>query len=83
MGYISSLTIDICAGGFSTELMRVVAPGTALTGCIRVGEKEVAFAGYVVWAKPGDSSLALRGRMGVRFTKIAGDFPQLAEPSRA
>ncbi len=83
MGHMSSLTIDICEGGFSTELMRVLPPGTALTGHIRVGEKEVAFEGYVVWAKPGDASLNLRGRMGVRFTRMAGDLPKLAELSRS
>ncbi len=80
-GHSSSFTIDVCAGGFSTELMRVLPPGTAVAGSIWVGEKEFAFSGRVAWAKPGDSTLNLRGKMGVRFTKLAGDFPQLGELS--
>jgi hypothetical protein len=77
LGRTCSFTIDVCAGGFSTELMRVLPPGTALTGSIRVGDKDFAFAGQVAWANPGSSNLNLRGRMGVRFTKFAGDFSQL------
>jgi hypothetical protein len=75
LGHTSSFTLDVCAGGFSTELMRVLAPGSPVQGSIQMNGTNVAFAGEVVWAKPGDMCLNLRGRMGVRFTRVSHDFP--------
>jgi len=61
-------TADVGPGGFSAVLMRVPPPGTPVQGSIRVGEREVGFSGMVAWARPGDPHMALRGRVGVRFT---------------
>ena len=64
-------TADIGPGGFSVELMRVQAPGTAVQGSIRLEGREVAYAGEVAWAKAGAPHMSLRGRMGVRFTRLS------------
>jgi hypothetical protein len=78
-GYPSSFTVDVGRGGFCTELMRVLPEGTDIAGSILVDGKEIPFAGSVAWNKPGDAGLGLRGRMGIRFTKITGDFAKLLE----
>jgi hypothetical protein len=80
VGQSPSFTIDISAGGFCAELMRVLPAGTPVEGSIEVKGSKVRFAGRVAWAKAGDSRLNLRGRMGVCFTHIAKDFARLVEP---
>jgi hypothetical protein len=79
----SSFTLDVGAGGFSTEMMRVLPPGTPVMGQIRMQEIQVAFTGRVVWSRPGDARMNLRGRMGVRFSKIRPDFPDLLGDAEA
>jgi hypothetical protein len=74
-----SFTIDVSAGGFCAELMRVLPEGTPVEGSINVNGKEIAFAGQVAWARPGNARMNLRGRMGVCFTRIAADFARLIE----
>jgi hypothetical protein len=78
-GYPSSFTIDVGRGGFCTELMRVLPEGTEVDGSILADGKEVPFTGCVAWNKPGDAQLGLRGRMGIRFTQITGDFAKMLE----
>lgn len=51
--------------------MRVYAPGTPVKGTIQLGGADVAYEGQVAWAKPGDSRVQIRGRVGVRFTELS------------
>ncbi len=81
LDHTSSFTVDVCAGGFCTELMRVLPPGSPVQGSIQMNGQEVAFAGQVVWVKPGDVGLNLRGRMGVRFTRVSLDLPIEKRPA--
>jgi hypothetical protein len=76
-GHPSAFTLDVGAGGFCTELMRVLPAGSRVYGSLLVKGAEVAFAGLVAWAKPGEARMSLRGRMGVRFTRIPQDFATL------
>lgn len=75
----SCFTLDVGLGGFATEMMRVLPAGTPVIGQIRLQEVQVAFAGQVVWSKPGDARMNLRGRMGVRFSRIRPDFAALLD----
>jgi hypothetical protein len=75
----SWFTTDVCAGGFCAELMRVLPLRTFVEGALHVKGMEVPFAGEVVWARRGDWHLNLRGRMGVRFTRIASDLARLLD----
>jgi hypothetical protein len=68
------LTINVSAGGFCTGLMRVLPVGTHVEGLIWLGGHDAAFAGEVAWARAGDPSLNLMGKMGVRFVEIAPAF---------
>ena len=79
MGHPSAFTVDVGAGGFCTELMRVLPPGTPVEGSIHVKGTEVAFAGRVAWARPGEARMNLRGRMGVQFTRGPAEFERLVE----
>ena len=73
-GKLPSFTADVSPRGFAVEAMRVLRPGTLVTGAITLDNHEFAFTGEVCWAKSGDPRLSLRGRFGVRFTGIANDF---------
>ena len=74
VGTTPVFTTDIGPGGFSVEAMRVQPPGTQVNGSIRVGEREVGYAGEIAWAREGAPHMALRGRMGVRFTRISTEL---------
>jgi len=78
-GHPSAFTVDVGAGGFCTELMRVLPPGTPVAGSLHVKGAEVAFAGRVAWARPGEARMNLRGRMGVSFTRVQDGFEKLVE----
>lgn len=78
-----SFTLDVGPGGFATEVMRVLPPGTPVVGQIRLPDVDVVFVGEVAWAKPGDARMNLRGRMGVRFSRIRPDFAALLEAGEA
>ena len=73
--------MDIGGGGFCTELLRVLPPGTQVEGVIQVKGADLPFAGAVVWAKPGDAYLGLRGRMGVIFTRTSSKLQELVPPA--
>ena len=77
LGTTPVFTADIGPGGFSAELMRVQPPGTPVQGWIRLSGREVPYAGEVAWAKAGAPHLALRGRLGVRFTTLPADVQAL------
>ncbi len=46
-----------------------------------VNGEEVAFGGRVVWVSRGDAGLNVRGRMGVRFTRVPWDLQRLIDAS--
>jgi len=72
-------TLDLGAGGFSAELMRVPAEGSPVSGAIQLGGSDVPYSGEVAWVKPGDPRIGLRGRIGVRFTSLAPEARRLFE----
>ena len=85
LGHPATFTVDVGAGGFCVELMRVLPTGTPLQGTILVEGSEVSFLGTVVWNRPGDPRINLRGRMGVQFTQAPQGFAarvETREPSR-
>ncbi|MCM2333025.1 MAG: PilZ domain-containing protein [Anaeromyxobacteraceae bacterium] len=73
VGTTPVFTADIGPGGFSAELMRVQPPGTLVQGSIRLSGREVGYAGEIAWAKAGAPHMAMRGRIGVRFTNLPPD----------
>jgi hypothetical protein len=79
----TSLTINVSAGGFCTGLMRVLPVGTHVEGLIFLGGRDASFAGQVTWARGGDSSLNLMGKMGVRFVEIDPAFARRLDGSDA
>jgi hypothetical protein len=74
--HTSAFTTDFGGGGFSAELQRVLSPGSVVEGRLHAKDDELPFRGVVVWAKPGDAFLGIRGRMGVHF---ADGGPDLTE----
>ena len=83
VGTTRIFSVDIGEGGFSAEIMRVQAPGSAVTGTIRINGAEVDYAGRVAWVKPGAPHLSLRGRMGVCFTTIPPEVRLMLGSDRA
>ncbi len=77
----TSFTSDVGPGGFSTERARVFGPGMTVEGTICAADGEFPFQGRIAWARPGDLTLNLRGRMGVEFTRVAGGLHRLLEPA--
>ncbi|MBX5481226.1 MAG: PilZ domain-containing protein [Myxococcaceae bacterium] len=75
-----AFTVDVSPGGFCTEAMRVLPPGSPVSGRIRVHGRDVEFHGVVAWAKPGDPRLQLRGRMGVKLSHPAAPYLELFGP---
>jgi len=70
LGCAVSFTVDVSAGGFCTETMRVLPAGTMLPGSIEGPGIIVGFTGRVAWAVPGDCCVNLRGRMGIAFARV-------------
>lgn len=70
VGTTPAFTADIGPGGFSAEFMRVQPPGTPVEGSIRIAGSEIGYAGEIAWAKAGAPHMSLRGRIGVRFTRL-------------
>jgi len=71
IGGAPAFTLNLGEGGFSAEIMRVYSPGTLVRGTLQLGRADMAYAGQVAWAKPGDPRVQLRGRLGVRFTELS------------
>ena len=78
---VTLFTADVSVGGFCAESMRVPPAGSAISGVISVGDKDVPFTGKVAWAKPGDARLNLRGRFGVRLDEPIPELSELASPA--
>jgi len=72
-----SFTVDVGPRGFCIELLRVLPPGSPVEGTLQLKSTDVPFAGRVVWAKSGNASLGLRGRMGVSFSSVAPEYAEL------
>jgi len=81
VGHATIFTLDVGPGGFAADIMRALPSGTPVEGTIRLNGVDVGYAGEVAWARAGDPHLALRGRIGVRFTRLPGDVRQLLESS--
>src|SRR3954469_5343177 len=77
LGTAVSFTTDVSAGGFCTETMRVLVPKSLVKGSIEGLGKKVPFAGKVAWTVPGDSSVNLRGRMGISFIEVGPELLEL------
>ncbi len=77
IGSVSSFTIDVGEGGFSTETMRSLPPGSEVEGSIQLNGREIGFGGEVVWVVRRDGALGMRRRMGVRFTRVPWDLQRL------
>src|SRR5436190_18214645 len=77
LGNAVSFTLDVSAGGFCTESMRVLMPGTQVNGSIEGYGKTASFAGRVAWNVPGDSTLNVRGKMGIAFATIGPEISEL------
>ena len=69
-----SFTTNVSAGGFCTELMRVLPVGARVEGLIHLNGYDGLYIGQVLWAQPGDSRLNQMGRMGVSFMRIDPEF---------
>src|SRR5438105_2482054 len=83
LGNAVSFTLDVLAGGFCTESMRVLMPGTPVEGSIEGNGKRVSFAGRVAWNVPGDSTLNVRGKMGIAFATVSTEISELLSNHRA
>jgi hypothetical protein len=79
LGLVASFTTNVCAQGFCTEVMRPLPPRAPVEGWLQVSGANVPFAGEVAWAVQGDWHINLRGRMGVRFTRIDPDLARLLD----
>ncbi len=77
VGPMTAFTVNLGAGGFCTELLRVLLPGTAVEGAIRVRNQEYPYSGRVAWVREGSPRLNVRGRMGIRFLSVAPEFEAL------
>ncbi len=75
--------MDVGIGGFCILVHRPLPPGTAVQGSLHVDGLEVAFAGCVAWALPGDMRLRIPSRVGIRFLETPAALPSLLEPSAA
>ena len=83
LGHTAAFTVDVSAGGFCVELVRVLPPGSTLAGSIHVSGRELPFGGEVVWARESAVGLGIRGRMGVRFTAPPPGLLRLLSPRGA
>jgi len=73
--------MDVGPGGFAAEIMRALPSGTPVEGTMRLNGVDVGYTGQVVWALSGEPHLNLRGRIGVRFTRLPGEVKRLLDSS--
>jgi PilZ domain len=74
LGGAPIFTADVSSSGLCAEMARVLKPGSEVKGNITLENKEYPFVGQVMWVKPGDPQLGIRGKMGIRFSQIADEF---------
>ena len=70
----SLFTVNVSAGGFCIEMLRVLPVGAPMEGLIYLDGCVASFAGLVVWKHAGDSRLNLVGQVGVRFVRVDPEF---------
>ncbi len=76
IGSVSSFTIDVGEGGFSTITTCSLSPGSEVEGTIRVDGREIRFGGEVSWMREDEVRRAAH-RIGVRFTRVPWDLQRL------
>jgi len=81
VGTTTIFTLDVGPGGFAAEIMRALPSGTPVQGTLRLNGVDVGYTGQVAWARAGDPHLNLRGRIGVRFTRLPGEVRRMLESS--
>lgn len=74
LGEIPAFTSDVSPGGFCVELARALPRGESVSGTLTLGDERFDFTGQVAWARAGEPRLAVRARMGIRFTGIANAY---------
>lgn len=74
--------MDVGRGGFCTQVLRALPPGTLLEGTVHVDETKLPFAGRVIWAKSGDPHMNLMGRMGIALARGAAELDALLAARR-
>lgn len=74
-GMLPVFTRDVSASGFCADMLQPMKKGDVLEGALLLGDEEVAFQGEVMWARRSAGERT-RGRYGVRFVTIDGDFQQ-------
>jgi hypothetical protein len=70
----TSFTVDLSPSGFSTESMRVLPVGTPVQGTLHPEGRQVPFSGRIVWSKPGNVRMNIRGKMGVAFDETLAEL---------
>jgi hypothetical protein len=70
---LPTLPAEVSSAGLSFESAEALGAepfveGTPLRGTLALDGEAFPFAGEVSWARAGNPRLALRGRVGVRFT---------------
>ncbi|WP_375755028.1 PilZ domain-containing protein [Corallococcus exercitus] len=72
-GMLPLYTRDVSEGGFCAEMLQPMKAGDLLEGALLLGDEEVPFQAQVMWARRSAGERT-RGRCGVRFVTIGGDF---------
>ncbi|MBN8230769.1 PilZ domain-containing protein [Corallococcus macrosporus] len=72
-GMLPLYTRDVSEGGFCAEMLQPMKAGDLLEGALLLGDEEVPFQAQVMWARRSAGERT-RGRCGVRFVSIDGDF---------
>lgn len=73
----AALTADVSNQGFCLETPTLLAPGSAVSGYVLHGNKELTWSGIVSWAEPGNPMLSTWHRVGVKFTNVSAGLRAL------
>lgn len=65
---LPTLPAEVSSAGLSFESAEPLGEGTAVRGTLALDGEAFPFEGEVSWARASNPRLALRGRVGVRFT---------------
>ena len=72
-GMLPVYTRDVSESGFCADMLQPMKAGDVLEGALLLGDEEVPFQGEVMWTRRSAGERT-RGRYGVRFVTIDGDF---------
>jgi hypothetical protein len=81
-GMLPVYTQDVSDLGFQADLLQPLRPGSRVQGSIAVGEEELPFEGEIVWTRQ-HAGERMRGRWGLRFTTLPGNFARRLQAFRA